>query len=88
MTLAEEIAVVLNRHSAENGSDTPDFILAQYLLGCLATFNKAVLARSAWYGSHQTPLGPRAVAMEVSADDGSDSGASPPGPDGDRVVGA
>ena len=33
--LAKDIAAVLNKHSAENGSDTPDFILAEYLMNCL-----------------------------------------------------
>jgi len=31
-----EIEQAINRNSKENGSDTPDFILAQYLIDCLA----------------------------------------------------
>lgn len=34
--LRSEIKRAINRASAENGSDTPDHILADYLLGCLA----------------------------------------------------
>lgn len=49
-TLRKEIETALNRHSAENGSDTPDFILAEYLVGCLRAFDAAVSAREAWYG--------------------------------------
>jgi hypothetical protein len=41
---------LLNCESMENGSDTPDFILAQYLRGCLETWNSAVQAREKWYG--------------------------------------
>jgi hypothetical protein len=48
--LHEEIRAAINRSSAENGSDTPDFILAEYLLGCLAAYDKAVTAREKWYG--------------------------------------
>lgn len=48
--LEQDIAAVLNRHSAENVSNTPDFILAQYLLACLAAFNTASLGRERWYG--------------------------------------
>lgn len=48
--LQSAIAEALNRFSAENGSNTPDFILAQYLLACLAAFNEASRAREAWYG--------------------------------------
>ncbi len=40
----------INTTSQENASDTPDFILAQYLLGCLASWNGAVKARERWYG--------------------------------------
>lgn len=53
----EEIRAALNRYSAENGSNTPDFILAQYLLGCLAAFDAAVSQRAAWYGSFVDPFG-------------------------------
>ena len=45
-----EIAAVLNRHGAENGSDTPDWILAQFITDALEAWNKAVLAREQWYG--------------------------------------
>ncbi len=40
-----ELAEVLNRHSAENGSNTPDFILASYLTACLDAFDVAHEAR-------------------------------------------
>ena len=49
-TLEAKIASALNSHSAENGSNTPDFILAQYLLGCLDAWNKGIVARAKWYG--------------------------------------
>ncbi len=49
-----DLATVLNRHSRENGSDTPDFVLAQYLAGCLAVFDQAVAQREAWHG-RRTP---------------------------------
>lgn len=48
--LESDIAAVLNKHCAENDSNTPDFILAQYLIACLAAFNAASLAREKWYG--------------------------------------
>lgn len=46
----QNLKILLNRHCAENGSNTPDFILADYLLGCLHSFDSAVSARSTWYG--------------------------------------
>jgi ElaB/YqjD/DUF883 family membrane-anchored ribosome-binding protein len=50
--LRSEIKHALNRASAENASDTPDHVLADYLLACLAAFDAATLARSTWYGHH------------------------------------
>lgn len=41
----EELRATINKHSEENESDTPDYILARYLLGCLAEFNAAVQLR-------------------------------------------
>ena len=41
----------INCHSMENGSITPDFVLAQYLADCLAAFDKATQHRAAYYGS-------------------------------------
>lgn len=49
-TFGKELEHLLNRHSMENASDTPDFVLAEYLAGCLKVFNKAVQARELWYG--------------------------------------
>lgn len=46
----KELEILINRHCQENISNTPDFILAQYILGCLAIFNIAIQQREAWYG--------------------------------------
>lgn len=48
--LRKEIETVLNRNCAENGPDTPDYILAEYLTDCLDAFDKAAKARENWYG--------------------------------------
>ena len=47
--IIRELAQVINRNSLENESDTPDFILAEYLYNCLMTFNQASNARLSWY---------------------------------------
>ncbi len=49
-SLREQIEHAINRASAENGSNTPDYILANYLTDCLDTFGKAVMRRSEFYG--------------------------------------
>jgi len=53
---AKALESVINGFSQENGSDTPDFILAQYLLGCLSAWNDAVKARERWYGREAEAL--------------------------------
>lgn len=45
----KELEALLNAHSCENASDTPDFILADYLIECLAAYDKAVTRRTLWY---------------------------------------
>ena len=69
-TLLEDIRDAINRHSAENGSDTPDFILAQYLEQCLAAFDVAVLQREAWHGRglRATALAAQLPTPETEAD--------------------
>jgi len=51
-----ELSSLLNRYSKENGSNTPDFILARYLQDCLAAFDNAALARVNWYGNKEGTL--------------------------------
>jgi hypothetical protein len=60
--LVQDIAAVLNRHNAEIGSDTPDFILAAFLVSCLMSFDAGVKARSDWYGRHDS------IGKEVSGE--------------------
>ena len=57
-TFEEELESLINRHSKENESNTPDFILAQYIAGCFAVFNTAVQQRERWYGRDPRPTSP------------------------------
>lgn len=45
----KELEATIKRQSMENGSDTPDFILAEYLTDCLVAWNRATLRREQWY---------------------------------------
>lgn len=47
--IVREFAEVINRNSLENGSDTPDFILAEYLMCCLEIHDNAANSRQKWY---------------------------------------
>jgi hypothetical protein len=49
-TFEHELQKLINRFSVENRSDTPDFILAQYLQQCLTSFNYCVRRRDQWHG--------------------------------------
>lgn len=50
----KELEILINRHSMEQSSDTPDFILADYLQASLKAFDDAVNAREKWYGRQVT----------------------------------
>ena len=60
----EELASWLNVRSAENESNTPDFILAQFMQSCLAAFNVAVQQRETWYGRDAAPSLPQKASHE------------------------
>lgn len=49
-TFKQMLTKLINSYSKENGSNTPDFILADYIEGCLTAFDAAVSNRTAWYG--------------------------------------
>ncbi len=52
----EELERLINKHSMENESNTPDWILAQYLLSCLSAFTRATQQRETWYGHASRPF--------------------------------
>ena len=45
----KELGALINKHSMENESNTPDWLLAQYLISCLAAFTVATQQRETWY---------------------------------------
>ena len=45
----EELCSLLNKHSRENESDTPDFILTRFISESLAAFDQATRNRTEWY---------------------------------------
>ena len=50
LSFRNELEHLINQYSLENGSNTPDGILADYLVDCLQAFDRAVLSREKWYG--------------------------------------
>ena len=55
VTFEKELERLINKYSKENGSNTPDFILAKFMNGCLKAFDVAVKRRENWYGRIQPP---------------------------------
>jgi hypothetical protein len=52
-----ELAALINRHSKENGSNTPDYILANFLNTCLEAYNKTNIWRAKWFHPDGVPAG-------------------------------
>lgn len=48
--LFEAIRKAININSAENGSNTPDAILAKLCIDVITAFDRATQSRDAWYG--------------------------------------
>jgi hypothetical protein len=59
-----ELRDLINRRSMENASNTPDFILAQYLTNCLRAWNQATQQRETWYGRDARPTSPPNTGTE------------------------
>jgi hypothetical protein len=63
MNLRKQIETAINCASAENGSNTPDFILAEFLTDALSAFDKATAAREKWYG-RDPGVGPSGIPTD------------------------
>jgi hypothetical protein len=48
-----ELEHLINKYCIENESNTPDFMLAEYILNCLKTFSTTINKRDAWYGINE-----------------------------------
>jgi hypothetical protein len=49
-TFFDALQTLINQYSVENGSNTPDFILANFMFKALINFDDAVKHREKWYG--------------------------------------
>lgn len=49
------LSKLLNEHGIDSQTDTPDYILANYLVECLEAYVKAIDARRAWWGKIYFP---------------------------------
>lgn len=47
-SFASELCSLLNKHSQDNATNTPDFVLAEFMLGVLRAFDLAMQQRDGW----------------------------------------
>jgi hypothetical protein len=64
----KKLEELINRESMENGCNCPDFILADYLMRCLETFDISVKTRDKWYGVQLCPGNSRITVDNAPAD--------------------
>lgn len=57
MSLHSELADLLRANNRESDCNTPDFILANFMLGCLDVFNSAVEERDEYKSYPDYPIG-------------------------------
>lgn len=61
----KELESLINRYSKENGSDTPDFILAKLLMDFLEVFDCATRARTLWYDVPKVSAEPESYGGDI-----------------------
>lgn len=72
MTFQKELTSLINRYSKENDSNTPDFILAEYINNCLKSFSHTIHLRDQWYGFKPfSNLDETSVELDTSTPDSS-----------------
>jgi hypothetical protein len=52
----KELESLINRYSMESGSNTPDYILVEYLKNSLENFHLATRLRDNWYGGKRSVI--------------------------------
>ena len=54
--IVRDLAKVVNKYSLEQESQTPDYILAEYMLKSLSDLNRLMRDRDYWYGGNYSAL--------------------------------
>ena len=50
-----DLTKIINKHSIESGSGTPDFVIAHFLMACLHAFERSLELRSNFFGGNLPP---------------------------------
>jgi hypothetical protein len=56
----KELESLINRYSMESGSNTPDYILVEYITNSLNIFHQATRLRDNWYGGKRSVINDQA----------------------------
>lgn len=48
----DELRKLINRYSKESGSNTPDFILCDFVMNTIDAYDNATKTRTNWYGEN------------------------------------
>ena len=51
----KDLIALLNAHGIDNQTNTPDYLLGDYLLACLKAFDSTVQARDTWHSPTKPP---------------------------------
>lgn len=63
----KELEGLINRHSMESGSNTPDYILVEFMKNSLENFHQATRLRDNWYGGKRSVINDQAEKWETES---------------------
>lgn len=66
MGFQKDLRELINKYSIENESDTPDFILAQFICDTLRAFESTTKEREKWYGRKPKKLSTRSLEHDTT----------------------
>src|ERR1051325_6514029 len=64
-TFEKALESLINSYSLESGSNTPDYILVEFLKNCLNNFHEAKRLRDNWYGGKRSIINDQAEKWET-----------------------
>lgn len=76
--LVRDVAIAVNKCSAENLSDTPDFILAELLVSHLEAYERCLAHRAKWWSNEEPQSDWKKTLLSLKAGWDADGTAPPP----------
>ena len=60
----KDLSSLINKYSIENRSNTPDYLIADYLFHCLLAFETVTNRRNKWYGDKRLYVRPQDIESD------------------------